>query len=311
VIGGAGFVGTHLVTHLAERGWSVDVYTRHKQRHRGLAVLPMVRLVEGDIFDSSFLRIAFAHVDKVINLAGILNESKKGDFDRVHVDLPEKIMEAAVASGVSQVVHTSALNADAHGGASRYLCTKGLGEEKVHSFADRIKVATIKPSVIFGPGDSFFSRFARLLPWSPGILPLACPNARFAPVYVCDVVKAVVHILDNKTSNNQRYELCGPVDYELRDLVEFAARTIAVRRRIVGLGPALSRLSARLLQWFPGSPLTMDNVLTMQTDNLCASDGFQALGISPVSIESIVPSYLGLETKNRRYSAYRSVARHE
>jgi len=311
VLGGAGFVGTHLVTHLAERGWSVDVFTRHKQRHRGLAVLPMVRVIEGDIFDSSLLRIAFARVDKVINLAGILNESSKGDYERVHVELPEKIMEAAVSSGVSQVVHTSALNADAQGGASRYLRTKGLGEEKVHLFADRIRIATIKPSVIFGPGDSFFSRFSRLLRWSPGIFPLACPKARFAPVFVGDVVRAVARLLENKALLNQRYELCGPANYELRDLVEYTARIIAVRRRIVGLGPALSRLEARLLQWVPGSPLTMDNVLTMQTDNLCASNGLQALRIKPVSVESIVPAYLGLETRDRRNSIYRSVARHE
>ena len=164
--GGTGFVGQHLVHKLTQQGNKVRVLTRRRERHRGLIVNPAVTLIETDIHDAEQLRLQFRDVDVVINLVGILNESdcKGAGFRRAHVELPEKIVAAALDSGVSRLLHMSALNADAGEQHSHYLKSKGEGENLVHAAADRgLVVTSFRPSVIFGAGDSFFNRFATLL----------------------------------------------------------------------------------------------------------------------------------------------------
>ena len=253
VLGGTGFVGRHLVNLLAAAGHRVRVPSRHRERHRELLVLPTVQVLNADIHDSRVLAEIIAGCDTVINLVAILNETGKAGFRAVHVDLPRQIVNISREKGVRRLLHMSALNADAKQGASRYLRSKGEGEDGIHAAAGAgLHVTSFRPSVIFGPGDHLFNQFAALLKRAPGILPLPCPDARFAPVYVGDVIHAFNNALDNKATYGQRYDLCGPRIYTMRELMSYTARVLGVKRELWGLSNGLSRLQALLMQWPPG-----------------------------------------------------------
>jgi uncharacterized protein YbjT (DUF2867 family) len=162
VLGGTGFVGRHLVNILAASGHQVRVPSRHRERHRELLVLPKVQVVNADVYKSSDLSEVIAGCDTVINLVAILNESRRYKFQAVHFALPQQLVKVCRDMGVKRLLHMSALNADAEKGPSRYLQTKGEGENAVHAAADEtLRVTSFRPSVIFGPGDHLFNQFAR------------------------------------------------------------------------------------------------------------------------------------------------------
>ena len=223
ILGGSGFVGAHLAHRLTRDGYRVRILTRRPQRCRELGVNPNITLAEADVHDNAVLHRQFADCTAVINLVGLLNETGKrgAGFRRAHVELPQRVADAAVACGVGRLLHMSALNADAGERDSLYLKTKGEGEDRVHAAAEHgLIVTSFRPSVIFGPGDSFFNRFAGLLRLAGPVFPLACPNSRFAPVCVKDVAEAMCRALDDATGG-ERLELCGPGVYTLRELVEY------------------------------------------------------------------------------------------
>jgi len=306
ILGGAGFVGHHLATRLAEDGLSCRIPTRHPQRHRDLRVLPGMELVPMEDLDSDGLKLLFDGCDAVVNLIGILNPEGDDGFRRVHVELVDRIADAGRESRIKRLLHMSALNASASQGSSEYLRSKGEGENRAHTAGGAIAAVTsFRPSVIFGPGDSFFNRFAGLLRLSPGFFPLACPDARFAPVYVGDVAAAFARSLNDPATFGQHYDLCGPRAFSLRELVAYTADNIGRPTRILGLGDAVSRLQARLLGLLPSRPFTVDNYLSLQTDSLCAENGLEALGISPRDINAVVPLYLGRQAQRQRYQALR------
>ncbi len=307
VLGGTGFVGQQLAALLANHGYRVLIPTRRSERHRALRVLPGVELVQADIHDTAELRRLVHGCEAAVNLAAILNERKKGDFEAMHVKLPRNLAHVCTEAGVTRLLHMSALNAGA--GASRYLKTKGEGEDLVHGI-DGLSVTSFRPSVIFGPDDHFFNRFAKLLKISPLMFPLACPDARFAPVFVGDVVHAMLTALERPVTIGRRYDLCGPRAYTLRQLVEYTADTLGITRQVIALGDGLSSLQARFMGVLPGKPFTRDNYLSMQTDAVCRGDFPEVFGIVPASVESIVPVYLGHTDQRSRFDAYRRDARH-
>jgi len=294
LLGGTGFVGRRLVARLSEAGHDVVILTRHRERHRDFLVLPTVRLVEGDVHDMGFLQQQFEGRDTVINLVGILNEkgrSGKG-FARVHVELPEKIVQACRETEVQRLLHMSALHA-ARTAPSHYLRTKALGEGAVlHAESPDFHVTSFRPSVVFGSGDSFLNRLAGLLRLMPGVFPLACPHARFQPVYVEDVVRAFAQSLDNHKTFGQRYDLCGPKVYTLREIVEYVAKLINKRVCVVGLPDGLSYLQAAMLELAPGKPFSLDNYRSLQIDSVCEKGFPEVFGITPTSLEEIAPGYL-------------------
>ena len=311
ILGGTGFVGQHLVNRLTHYGYKVRVLTRHRERHRSLIVNPAVTLVEADIYNSDTLAENFSASDAVINLVGILNESgKKGaGFQRAHVDLPRKILAAALASGVRRLLHMSALNADAGETDSLYLKTKGEGEDLLHAAAhERLVVTSFRPSVIFGQGDSFFNRFATLLNFSPPLFPLACPDSRFSPVCVDDVTEAICRSLDDATGG-ERLELCGPDVLTLKELVEYTRQQIGKNCYILGLGDGMSRLQARMLGYFPGKPFSMDNYHSLQKDSVCTNNALPSLGIKPIAIAAVVPRYLAGKSARGHYREFRRQSR--
>lgn len=294
MVGGTGFVGRHLAARLVQDRHHIKVLTRRRERHRDLLVLPGLQLIEADIHDPETLAREFAGCDVIINLVGILNErGHRGEgFRRAHVELPRKVVEACRQTGVTRLLHMSALGADAKEGRSHYQRTKGEGEDLVHA-AEGIAVTSFRPSVIFGRGDSFLNRFAELLRITPYFFPLACANARFAPVFVGDVVEAFTLSLGRTATEGQRYELCGPRAYTLRELVEYTARLLGLKRKIIPLGNRLSRLQAEILEWVPGKPFSRDNYLSLQTDSVCSGPFPPLFGIEPTPLENVAPSYLG------------------
>lgn len=309
LLGGTGFVGGHLAALLSAHGYRVRIPTRRATRHGALRVLPGVELIEADVHDASALRATLQGCAAAVNLVAILNEGRAGRFQDMHVGLPRSLVRLCREGGVGRLLHMSALNADAARGPSGYLRSKGEGEDQAHQ-AEGLRVTSFRPSVIFGPDDHFFNRFASLLRLSPGLFPLACPQARFAPVFVGDVAQAMLAALEDPLTVGQRYDLCGPRAYTLRELVEYTARVLDLKRRVIGLGSALSRLQAAVLGHLPGKAFTRDNFLSLQVDAVCEG-GFPALfGITPASVEAVVPLYLRHRDQRGRLDEYRQRARH-
>lgn len=294
MLGGTGFVGHSIVNRLVDLGHTVSVVTRYRERHRNLLVLPTLQLVQGDIFDKAFLNHELVGADVVINLVGMLNEFRgQPGFDAVHAELPGSIAEVCRNQGVPRLLHMSALKASS-GGPSAYLRSKGVGEDRVHQIGGRdVNVTSFRPSVIFGAGDSFINRFAELLKWAPGVLPLPCADARFQPVHVEDVAQAFVKSIDNYRTFGKRYELCGPKAYTLKQIVEYIAHVSNQRRYVLGLGNRLSTLPAMMGELLPGKPITLDNVRSMREASICGEGFPEVFALSPTTLEDVVPRYLG------------------
>ena len=307
VFGGSGFLGSHLVTQLASEVPEVIVLTRRAQRFKNLKVLNNVLVREVDATDDAGMRQAVSGCDAVINLIGILNQSGDANsFVNVHANLTRKIVIAAKEAGVPRFLQVSALHADADKGSSEYLRSKGLAERHIHELSGDLAYTIFQPSVIFGPGDSFFNRFAGLLQGLP-IFPLACPDAKLAPVYVGDVCNALCQSLDDPSTVGETICLCGPEDFTLQQLVEFTRDTVGLNRLIIGLPDFAARLQARVMEWVPGKPFTRDNYLSLQTDNVCADDCERQSS----SIGAIVPSYLGQQGLRARQQTNRKFARRD
>ncbi len=292
ILGGSGFVGHHLCARLTEEGHQLRVLTRRREEHRDLLVLPTLELVACNLHDIEALTKAVAGCDVVINLVGILNEKGHDGrgFRRAHVELPEKVVEACRTNNIHRLLHMSALGADAGHGPSYYQRTKGEGERLVHDSG--LTVTSFRPSVMFGDGDSFFNRFGKLLKLTPGLFPLACAKAKFAPVFVGDVVEAYTRAIDNPETYGKGYELCGPRVYTLQQLVQFTSSQLGLKRLVLPLPDWMARQQANILEYFPGKPFSRDNYLSMQVDNVCSGDFPAVFGIIPRSMESEVPRYL-------------------
>lgn len=297
VVGGAGFVGRHLVAALAARGARVTVPTRRRDRAKHLILLPTVDVVEADVRDQKVLQRLAEGRDAVINLAGILHGP---DFMATHVELAQGVVNACHSAGVKRLLHMSALGADPKA-PSEYLRSKGIGEQATLA-ADDLEVTVFRPSVIFGPEDRFLNLFARLAQFFL-VLPVGSPGARFQPVYVGDVVRAFVVALDDRDAAGKRYDLCGPREYTLRQLVEFVCAVTGRRRLVIGLPDNLSYLQAWSLELLPMKLLTRDNYYSMQVPNVC--EGPFPFGIHPVALEAAAPSWLAPAGPRERYPRLR------
>jgi len=296
VLGGGGFVGHEVCAGLVREGYAVRVPTRRRQRHKDLLVLPRLDLLNADIHDPAALDRLLDGCDTVINLVGILNERGHDGrgFERVHVELAEKLMLAAQRADVRKVVQMSALKANADRGPSHYLRTKGLAERVIRELAgDEISFTFFRPSVIFGSGDSFVNRFAGLLALAP-ILPMPRLDARFAPVYVRDVAAAIVAAVDDSHCNGRTFELCGPDIYSLREILGLIRRELGLRRFVVGVPRPLDQIQAWVADYLiPGKPFSLDNLRSLSVASVCSTDGFGHFGIKPRRLGSVIGSILG------------------
>lgn len=310
VLGGTGFVGRSVCEALVERARGgegrITVPSRRPQRAKAIQLLPTVEVVNADVHDEAQLARLVRGRDAVINLVAILHGSEAA-FQRVHVDLPRKLAQACQAAGVRRVVHVSSLGA-AQGAPSRYLRSKAAGEAVLRSAG--LDLTVLRPSVIFGADDRFLNLFAALQAVFP-LMPLAGADARFQPVWVNDVARAIARALDKHASIGMTCECTGPRVYTLAELVRLAGRWSGHERAVIPLPAALGRLQATLMEWLPGEPLmSRDNLDSMRVPNVAsgAVPGLESLGIQPTALESVMPEWLAHGGSPARLNAWRRSA---
>ena len=302
VLGGSGFVGRHLVAQLSAAGHEVVVPTRRREQAKHLILLPTVEVVEADLFDKAALARMIAGATAVVNLIGILNESGRDTFARVHVELARNLTAACAAAGTRRLVQMSALNADPSG-PSRYLRTKGAAEAIVKM--SQLDWTIFRPSVIFGPEDAFLNLFARIAKLFP-VIALAASETRFQPVYVGDVATCMARALADEVAHDRSYDLCGPKVYTLRELVRYVGEVSDAVRPVIPLGPRLSKLQATVLEMLPGQLMSRDNLASMAKDSVCDCPFPAAFGVTPVALEAIAPEYLSPAAMRSSYDRYRA-----
>ena len=293
VFGGSGFIGRYVVQRLTALDYIIRVATTHPEAARFLQTQGRVGQIvpfPASVTDAAAVARAVAGADLVVNLVGILFERKPGDFQRLQAEGPGIIAKAAAAAGVARLVQVSAIGADAASPAA-YGRSKAAGEAAVR---EAFPGATIlRPSIVFGPEDQFFNRFAgmaRLLPF----MPVVAGATRFQPVYVGDVADAVVAAATRDDAMGKLYELGGPRVLTFRELLRFILDTTGHRRPMIDMPGGLVRLQARLSEFLPNPPLTRDQLLMLQKDNVVApgTPGLPELGIAPKSVQAVVPGYL-------------------
>lgn len=306
VLGGAGFVGSTIVAKLDAAGYDVTVLTRRRESAKHLILLPHVKVVECNVLDNQALRTAITGADAVINLLGILHQSRRVSFDMMHHQLPAQLVKICTELGIKRLLHMSSLRA-AMDAPSQYMQSKAAGETVVMAAQHQLNVTIFKPSIIFGRGDSFINLFATLIKYLPVVL-LAKPNAKFQPIWVEDVASCFVAALDNRATYGQTYELAGPKVYTFRELVQAVMSALKIQRPVIGLSDALSYVQAFAMELLPVKLMSRDNVRSMEVDSVSQQAASAVLGCQPAALEAVIPEYLVDRTQRGAYDHFRSRA---
>jgi uncharacterized protein YbjT (DUF2867 family) len=306
VLGGSGFVGSAIVAKLDAAGYAVKVLTRRRDTARHLLLLPNVQVVECNVLDYQALNSALRGTDAVINLIGILHQSRRLSFNSMHHQLPAQLAKICADLGITRLLHMSSLGADKNA-PSQYLQSKALGEAALLALQDKLNITIFKPSIIFGRGDAFINLFATLIKILPVVM-LAKPNAKFQPVWVEDVASCFVKSLENTATYGQTYELAGPKVYSFRELVQQVMNTLHIQRPIIGLGDKLSYAQAFMMECLPIKLMSRDNIRSMELDSVSARPFPAIFGVVPTALEAVIPEYLVDETPRGAYDRFRRFA---
>ena len=297
VFGGSGFLGRHVVRQLARLGYRIRVAVRRPElagHLQPLGRVGQIHAVQANLRHQDSIGAAARDADVLINLVGILFERGRQRFDAVHRFGAEAVALAASAFG-ARLVHVSAIGADERS-PSHYARSKAIGEKLV--LAALPSAVILRPSILFGQEDSFFNRFASIARVSPALPLIGGGRTRFQPIFAGDVAKAVVAGIEGPAQGGRIYELGGPQVRSFEELMRFMLATIERRRLLIPIPFALARLQASLLQLAPRPLLTPDQVELLRSDNVVSEQAkregqtIQALGIEPIAMESVVPSYL-------------------
>lgn len=297
IIGGSGFIGTQLVQHLAKRGYRVRVGVRRPDlagHLRPLGTVGQVHPVQVNVRNPESIMASVAGSDAVVNLVGILHESGRQKFRAVHTMGAANVAQAVKAAGIETFVHMSALGANSES-ESAYLRSRALGEQEV--LASCPKAIIIRPSLVFGTDDSFFNRFgalARMLPF----LPLIGEDTKFQPIYVGDVAYALATAVDGKVKGGKAYELGGPEVVTMRNIMELVNYYANRTRPLISIPTGLASFMASFAQILPNPMMTVDQVISLQTDNVVSVEAdkekrdLAAFGITPTGMDDILPDYM-------------------
>jgi len=294
IFGGTGFIGRHLVRRLAERGARLRVIARNPSRGRHLQPMGSVGQIvveRADLRSEEGLGPALAGAGAVVNLIGILHESGRATFEEVQGELPGRIARAATATGATRMVQISAIGADP-ASKSAYARSKAKGEAQARAAMPGATI--LRPSIVIGPEDGFFNRFASMARFMPVLPLIGGGKTRFQPVYVGDVAEAIVAALTRDDAPGNTYELGGPKVYSFEELMRYMLSVIDRKRMLLPLSFELAALQARVLELLPEPPLTRDQLELLKVDNVVAEGALTLadLGITPTPIELIVPDYL-------------------
>jgi uncharacterized protein YbjT (DUF2867 family) len=293
VFGGSGFIGRYVVKRLAAQGRVVRVAVRYPEAAlflKPMGAVGQIVPLYAPVQHEAAVQRAVEDADLVVNLVGILAERRAGDFQRIHAEGAGRVARLAAAAGVARLVQVSAIGADP-ASRSKYASSKAAGEQAVRA---AFPAATIlRPSVVFGPEDGLFNRFATMIQRLP-VMPVVAGTTRFQPVYVGDVADAVIAGLQREAAAGATYELGGPRVLSMRELLAYILAETGRHRRLMTVPMWLARLQAAVLEHLPGKLLTRDQLLMLQRDNVvtAGAPGLAELGIVPTPIDLVVPAYL-------------------
>jgi uncharacterized protein YbjT (DUF2867 family) len=299
VFGASGFVGRHVVRALASHGWRIRAVCRRPNLANYLQPaghVGQIQLFRGNVNEDDDVTRALEGATAAVNLAGVLYGHGEQSLEAVNAIAPQRIGRAARKAGLSAVVHISAIGADSNA-ASSYAQAKGRGEKNLREeFSEAV---ILRPSLTFGPEDRFFNKFAWLARVSPALPLIGGGHTQFQPVYAADIGAAIIRGLEDEATRGKTYELGGPAIYSFRELLQFILHETGRKRLLVPWPYFLATMNAFFLQMpsliLPFEPLlTMDQVCLLRTDNIVSEGAltFADLGISPNSVEAIVPDYL-------------------
>jgi uncharacterized protein YbjT (DUF2867 family) len=294
VFGGSGFLGRYVVRALAQAGHRIRVGVRYPSLANYL--LPMghvgqIQIVRTNVTDADQVEQSMRGAKAAVNLVGILYESGRQRFQTVHADAAATVAEAAKREGLQALVHVSAIGADAQS-ESLYARSKAEGEARARAAFPGATI--LRPSIVFGPEDDFFNRFAALARLSPVLPLIGGGHTRFQPVYVCDVADAVLRCVTAPETAGRTYELGGPKIYTFKELMQLVLAETHRRRMLLPLPFPIAMLKASVLGLLPKPMLTRDQVRLLRQDNVVSPNArtLKELGIEPGAVEAIIPKYL-------------------
>lgn len=297
VFGGSGFLGRHVVRALAMRGYRVRVAVRRPELAgflQPLGFVGQIQISQANVRYPESVARAVDGAEAVVNLVGVLAEGGRQSFDAVHAFGARAVAAATAAQG-APLVHLSAIGADANS-PSGYGRSKAAGEAAVRAAVPDAVI--FRPSVVFGQEDEFFNRFAAMARLSPALPLIGGGVTKFQPVFAGDVAAAVLAAVDGKAKAGTTYELGGPEVRTFRELMELMLSEIGAKRVLVDLPFGLASFMAKLTQWAPGAPLTVDQVNMLRSDNVVSeaavAEGrtLAGLDLTPTSLAVVLPTYL-------------------
>lgn len=293
IFGGSGFLGRYVVSKVAKLGCKINVLTRKPEKALFLKTcgsVGQINLIKGSINDKELIQNLVSQSDHIVNLIGILYERKKGDFVKYHSKFPEFLAQNAKKFKVKSFIHVSALGIN--NTASLYSTTKLEGENAIiYNFPD---AAILRPSVVFGAEDNFFNKFANMASFSPFYPLIGGGKTKFQPVFVDDIAKAIVKILQKSELNRTTYELGGPNIYSFKEILDLIQKVTGRKRLYLNLPFKLASVLAAILEKLPNPQLTRDQVQLLKTNAITESrtKTFYDLNIQPKSVEEIIANYL-------------------
>lgn len=313
IFGGSGFIGRYLVRALAKQGWRVRVAVRRPDvvgYLQPMGNVGQIKPVFANVRSAESVRAAISHADAVVNLVGILSERGKQSFEAVQAEGTKNIAEATRDAGITRYVQMSAIGAD-ETSKSAYAQTKARGEAA--ALAAVPGAVVLRPSLVFGPEDQLFNRFARMARLSP-LLPVVGADTRFQPVYVGDVAEFAAAAVNGRVPGGRAYELGGPDVETFRGLLEIMLSYTRQKRVIVPLSFGMANFQAKMLSILPNPPITQDQVEMLKTDNVVSEAALAegrtlaAGGVTPHSLASVLPTYLWIYRRHGQFAEPGSAA---